>query len=70
MKLDNKYTVALQGKLMVLVDIFINIQVHWNTSTFDRLIVTNVLKDFNTSSTICYLKTQAGSSSETQANIS
>ena len=34
MKLDNKSAVALLGKLVVLVDIFMNIQVHWNTSTF------------------------------------
>jgi hypothetical protein len=32
--MDNKSTVALQGKLEVLVDIFMNSQIHWNMSTF------------------------------------
>jgi hypothetical protein len=32
--MDDKSAAALQGKLVVLVDIFMNIQVHWNMNTF------------------------------------
>jgi hypothetical protein len=34
LKMDNKSAAAMQGKLVILVDIFMNIQVHWNMSTF------------------------------------
>jgi len=68
LKLDDKSAAALQGKLVILVGIFMNIQVHWNMSTF-RLVDSDQV-DFNTPSTVCYLNTQAASSSETTANIS